>query len=93
MTRRRWRGWRPRASPSWVARLRQRILGWVGGPVERVEWCRAQRKSLRDPGRFVVWVRNDTMAWALWGARRGYFELERMDGLTYLRAHRATGDA
>lgn len=74
---------------SWVARLRHRVLGWVGGPVARLEWCHAQRQSLRTPGHDAVWVRNDTMPWALWGARRGYFELERMDGLTYLRAARA----
>lgn len=88
MSRPRWHDWKLMGSSAWVARLRRRILGWVGGPVGRLEWCRTQRRSLRDPGRFVVWVRTDTMPWALWGARRGYFDLERMDGLTYLRAHR-----
>jgi hypothetical protein len=84
-----WRESKARASSSWFARLRRRILGWVGGPVGRVEWCRAQRHSLRDPARLVVWVHRESMPWALWGARRGYFELERMDGLAYLRARRA----
>lgn len=79
---------KPSSRASWFARLRGRVLGWIGGPIARVEWCHAQRQSLRRPGQVVVWVRSDTMPWALWGARRGYFELERMDGLTYLRAPR-----
>jgi hypothetical protein len=33
-----------------------------------------------------VWVRGDAVPWAEWGARRGYFEVQQMDGLSYLRA-------
>jgi len=33
----------------------------------------------------VVWVRGDSLPWAEWGARHGYFEVQRMDGLPYLR--------
>jgi hypothetical protein len=79
---------RPRVAtvPSLVAELRQLLFGWALDPIARREWCRRQRRSLRIPGHFVVWVRRETMPWAEWGARRGYFELERMDGLAYLRA-------
>ncbi len=69
-----------------VAWLRKRLSGWAGGSIARREWCHAQQQSLSTPGHFVVWVRRDTMPWAEWGAQRGYFELERMDGLAYLRA-------
>jgi hypothetical protein len=33
----------------------------------------------------VIWVRGAALPWALWGARRGYFAVEYMDGLAYLR--------
>jgi hypothetical protein len=56
------------------------------GPLARGAWCRKQRRNLDLPGHSVVWVRGDAMRWAEWGARHGYFEVEQMDGLSYLRA-------
>jgi hypothetical protein len=52
----------------------------------RGAWCRRQRRHLRIAGHAVVWVRGPNVPWAEWGARRGYFEVERMDGIAYLRA-------
>lgn len=52
----------------------------------RGAWCRKQRRQLRNPGHRVVWVRGPAVPWAEWGARRGYFDIERMDGIAYLRA-------
>jgi hypothetical protein len=60
----------------------QRLLAW--SPWTRGVWCRKQRHVLA--GGSVVWVRSETLPWAEWGARRGYFEVEYMDGLPYLRA-------
>jgi len=56
------------------------------GPWARGAWCRKQRRRLSAPGGSVVWVRGDVSPWAEWGARRGYFEVQYMDGLPYLRA-------
>ncbi len=58
----------------------------TGGPWTRSAWCRSQRRHLSVPGGSVVWVRGDALPWAEWGARRGYFEVQYMDGLPYLRA-------
>jgi len=55
------------------------------GPWTRGAWCRKQRRHLRARGGQVVWVRGDAVSWAEWGARRGYFEMQYMDGLAYLR--------
>lgn len=55
----------------------------------RAAWCRKQRHVLSTPGSSVVWVRGDAVPWAAWGARRGYFEVQFMDGLPYLRASAA----
>jgi hypothetical protein len=76
-----------------LAELHKLLHGWALDPIARREWCRKQRRSLGIPGHFVVWVRRETMPWAEWGARRGYFELERMDGLAYLRAQPVGGPA
>jgi hypothetical protein len=81
----------PMAAPllTFVAALRRGLLGAAWCPGARSGWCRAQRQRLRTPGHFVVWVRRESMPWAKWGARHGYFELEWMDGLAYLRASRS----
>jgi len=55
-------------------------------PLARGVWCRQQRRRLRVPGHSVVWVRGDKVPWAVWGGRRGFFDLQYMDGLPYLRA-------
>ena len=34
----------------------------------------------------MVWVKQETVPWAEWGAQHGYFELDRMDGIPYLSA-------
>lgn len=52
----------------------------------RLAWCLRQRRALRTPRSSVVWVRGPELAWASWGERRGLFEIDRMDGLAYLRA-------
>jgi hypothetical protein len=57
---------------------------WPG--LARGIWCRRQRRRLGVPGHGVLWVRPDSVAWAEWGARRGFFDLERMSGLPYLSA-------
>ncbi len=71
---------------AFLAAVRRRLLGSVWGPLARSEWCRTQRRHLSVPGHSVVWVRGDAVPWAEWGARRGYFEVQHMDGLPYLRA-------
>jgi hypothetical protein len=55
-------------------------------PFARRAWCRKQRTLLRAPGHAVIWVRGALVAWAHWGASRDYFEVQQMDGLSYLRA-------
>jgi hypothetical protein len=62
------------------------LCGSALGPLARGAWCRKQRRCLNGPGHSVVWVRGDAVRWAEWGARHGYFEVEQMDGLSYLRA-------
>lgn len=66
----------------------QRVLdgvrGWGPGP--RDTWCREQRHVLAVGHGSVVWVRGEAVEWARWGARRGYFDVQFMDGLPYLRA-------
>ena len=62
------------------------LFGAVLGPLARGSWCRKQRRNLNRPGHSVVWVRGDAVRWAEWGARHGYFDVEQMDGLSYLRA-------
>lgn len=66
--------------------LRRHLFGSAWDPFARGAWCRQQRRRLRAAGNPVVWVRGDAVAWAEWGARHGYFEVQRMDGLPYLRA-------
>jgi hypothetical protein len=67
--------------------VRKHLFGGAFDPLMRAVWCRKQRRQLRVPGRSVVWVRGEpAVQWAEWGARRGYFDVERMDGLAYLRA-------
>lgn len=60
------------------------FLGW--GPIARGAWCRRQRRHLSVPGHQVVWVRGEAVPWAEWGARRGYFQVQHMNGLPYLSA-------
>lgn len=66
--------------------LRRHLLGSSWNPLARVAWCRKQRRQLRVPGSSVVWVRAEVVPWAEWGASHGYFEVQQMDGLSYLRA-------
>ena len=70
---------------AFVATLRRHLSGSVLGSFERGAWCRRQRRHLRIPGHPVVWVRSDALAWAEWGARRGYFEVCRVGAMAYLR--------
>ena len=72
---------------------REAVLAWLDLLVApawpglaRGLWCRRQRLILGTPGSGVLWVRPEAMAWAEWGARRGYFDLGRMDDLHYLSA-------
>ncbi|HEX9400384.1 MAG TPA: hypothetical protein VF912_09765 [Anaeromyxobacter sp.] len=66
-------------------RLGEALQTW--GPWTRWTWCRAQRRRLRRPGGGIVWVRGSAaVTWAEWGARRGYFDVQYMDGLPYLCA-------
>lgn len=69
-----------------LAAVRKHVLGSALDPLVRGAWCREQRRHLGVPGSSVVWVRGEAVAWAEWGARRGYFEVQRLDGLSYLRA-------
>jgi hypothetical protein len=64
--------------------LRSQLFGSALDPLARLAWCRKQRRHLDVPGHSAVWVRGDTVSWAEWGERHGYFELQRMDGLPYL---------
>ena len=68
-----------------LSAVRRRLLGAEWNPIARGAWCRKPRRRLRVPGSSVVWVRGDSLPWAEWGARHGYFEVQRMDGLPYLR--------
>ncbi|HEY6101149.1 MAG TPA: hypothetical protein VIW03_17060 [Anaeromyxobacter sp.] len=74
--------------PAFLAAIRRHLLDAVRtwGPGTRGAWCRKQRRLLGVSGGSVVWVRGDAVPWAEWGARRGYFEVQYMDGLPYLRA-------
>ncbi|HUL59325.1 MAG TPA: hypothetical protein VLU43_08635 [Anaeromyxobacteraceae bacterium] len=67
-----------------LGRLQKAIPAWQGWA--RRAWCQEQRRRLTGAGRSVVWVRGDKEPWAQWGARHGFFDVERMDGLPYLRA-------
>ena len=69
-----------------LAAARTYLFGSAWGPLARGAWCRRQRRHLRVPGRPVVWVRGEAVPWAEWGARRGYFEVQHMGSLPYLRA-------
>ncbi len=76
---------------AFLAAVRRRLLGSAWHPWARGAWCRKQRRHLRVPGHPVVWVRGDAVPWAEWGACRGYFEVQHMGGLSYLRALGAPG--
>jgi hypothetical protein len=69
-----------------VEAAREHLVRPVWDLFARRAWCRKQRRELGIRGHSVVWVRGAVVPWAEWGARRGYFEVERMDGLPYLRA-------
>ncbi len=71
-----------------VAAIRDRVTEVVQtwAPGGRGAWCRSQRRLLASSGGAVIWVRGPTLPWAEWGARRGYFAVDRMDGIAYLRA-------
>ena len=72
---------------TFFAMLKTRVADAIGnsGLGPRAAWCRKQRHILSTPGTSVVWVRGDAVPWAAWGARRGYFDVQFMDGLPYLR--------
>lgn len=77
--------------------IRERALDVLRtwGPGARGSWCRAQRRRLAER-RSVVWVRGaPAISWAEWGGRHGYFDVDYMDGIAYLRplpgARRRTG--
>jgi hypothetical protein len=75
--------------PEFLAAVRRHLSEAIptSGLWTRSAWCRKQRRHLAAPGGgSVVWVRGDALPWAQWGARRGYFEVQYMDGLPYLRA-------
>jgi len=66
------------------------VPGW--GRLARRVWCARQRTRLQETGVSVVWVHDgEKMPWALWGAERGFFELEWANRLPYLRAAVAAG--
>ena len=73
--------------PAGLAALRERVTEafrtWAPGA--RGAWCRSQRRRLQSSRGSVVWVRGAAVSWVEWGARRGYFEVQYMDGLPYLR--------
>jgi hypothetical protein len=71
---------------TFLAAVRDQLFGSAWNPLARFAWCRRQRRQLGIPGHSVVWVRGGVLPWAEWGARHGYFEVQRMDGLPYLRA-------
>jgi len=71
---------------SFIAALRTQLLGSAWDPLARFAWCRQQRRLLGVPGHAVIWIRGAAGPWAAWGEHHGYFEVERMDGLPYLRA-------
>jgi hypothetical protein len=74
------------AMPRLLAALGRGLFGLVWSPFARVAWCRKQRRHLLVPGHSVVWVRGAALSWARWGAGRGYFEVQQMDGLSYIRS-------
>lgn len=65
-------------------RVTDAVLAWAPGG--RRTWCRRHRRRLRSCDGSVIWVRGRALDWAKWGARRGYFTVEYMDGLAYLRS-------
>jgi hypothetical protein len=69
-----------------VEAVRKVLFGFAWDLLARSAWCRRQRRNLGIPGHSVVWIRGDAVRWAEWGERHGYFEVQRMDGLPYLRA-------
>jgi hypothetical protein len=69
-----------------LAAARSALFGSAWTPLARSAWCRKQHRHLSVPGHSVVWIRRDAVPWAEWGERHGYFEVQRMDGLPYLRA-------
>jgi len=71
---------------AFLAALLRDPIGSTWKPFARRAWCRKQRRRLGVPGQSVVWVRGEAVLWAQWGARRDYFEVQEMDGLSYLRA-------
>jgi hypothetical protein len=73
-----------------LAVVRSQLLGSTSNPLARLAWCRRQRRHLSVPGHPAVWVRGETLPWAEWGERHGYFEVQRMDGLPYLSPVGAT---
>lgn len=83
------------AKRSWIDAARERLTllssGWSGWA--RVAWCLRQQRALAGTDGKVVWVRGPELEWATWGARRGLFAIERMDGLSYLHEAAPPGPA
>ena len=71
---------------AFLVAVRTQLFGSAWDPLARLAWCRQQRRRLGVPGQAVLWIRGAALPWAEWGERHGYFEVERMDGLPYLRA-------
>ncbi len=71
-----------------AAVLATTIPGWR--ELARRAWCTKQRSRLHAlEGRNdrVVWLHDgEKMPWALWGADRGFFEVEWAGRIPYLRA-------
>jgi hypothetical protein len=67
-----------------LAAARRTLFGAALDPLARIAWCRKQRRHLDVPGHQVVWLRGESLGWAEWGERHGYFEVLRMDGIPYL---------
>ena len=75
---------------AFVAALLGSVPGWR--ELARRSWCTKQRTCLRALDRKVVWLHDgEKMPWALWGADKGFFELDWAGHLPYLRAAPAVG--
>jgi hypothetical protein len=69
----------------WFDAAREWLSLLAPGGWGKLAWCARQRRRLAGPNGAVVWLRGEELDWATWGVRHGFFEVERMDGLPYLR--------